>query len=223
MPNLLIVDAVDGDLLREALAEHGHDVQIVDTIAEARQAMAIARPDLMILDYGTEGEGLLLLAKLRDMPVIVSSKQKTPTQAVLSLRAGADDFVGKPYDVWELQERIEAVLRRSGYKRPPPPSVLEIGELVIDKKRYLSTVKGESVPLTRTEFRMLLMLAQRAENVVTREESSQLVWGIPDIGHTLDVHCNRLRRKLFAAGLTNPKLATVYGVGHMLTTEGVNV
>jgi DNA-binding response OmpR family regulator len=129
------------------------------------------------------------------------------------LESGADDYVIKPFTAAQLNARIRAVLRRMGRTDEDP--VLTIGELVIDTRSYEVSVEGRPVELARKEFELLLALARRAGEVVSKRdllaEVWQLAWGSSD--RTVDVHLSWLRRKLGESAAAPRYLHSVRGVG----------
>src|SRR5919201_1667947 len=138
-PTILLVedDPATARMLQDALEIGGYRVHCAPTGAEARAAVEQASPDLMLPDT----DGLLLTSALKsisDSPIIICSARTEQVDRVLGLKLGADDFVPKPFDLDELQARIEAVLRRSGRRRataPAGPEEIRIGELLIVQAR----------------------------------------------------------------------------------------
>lgn len=219
MPTLLVLDPVDGDNIRALLMEHGHTVQVADTVAEALAGMQQTPPDLVVLDHAMEPSGLLLLSKLNGVPAIVCSREQTVRDRVTCLRMGADDFVGKPYDPYELAERVDAVLRRSQPKtgKQEEPKLITLGQVSMNPARALVTVNGTPVHCTPTEFRLLALLLG-TRDVLTHGELSSALWGAYHEVHLCQVHVSRLRIKLTAAGMTDPILATVRARGYQLVS-----
>jgi DNA-binding response OmpR family regulator len=132
---------------------------------------------------------------------------------------GADDFIGKPYDEDELVERVNAVLRRASpslYKENRPTRI-EVGQLMIDPKYHTIRVSDNTVRLTKTEYQLLTLLASQ-QSTVNYETFGESIWGTSDgVSHTINVHMERLRKKLEAAGMTDPMLTTIRGYGYALT------
>jgi len=125
----------------------------------------------------------------------------------------------------ELEARLEAALRREALggtvPRPPEKAVQRIGELVIDEARCQATLGGETLQLTPTEYRLLCALATRPDEVLSRQELAEGVWGYYDtgVGCSLEVHMRRLRAKLDAGGGSAPGIVTVRGFGYRLAGE----
>jgi DNA-binding response OmpR family regulator len=129
--------------------------------------------------------------------------------------------VAKPFDLDELEARIEAVLRRASRVREPPttpPDQIRVAELVISQTRGTVTLGGQAVHLTPTEYRLLVALASRPDEVLSRDSLGQLVWGYQDLGtgHLIDVHIGRLRLKLRRASRSAPVIVTVRGKGYTM-------
>ena len=184
------------------------------------------------------------------VPVIVVSGTVRKRDAVLALKLGADDFIPKPFDVDELLSRIDSALRRTGAERGVAPttpphaalgrwrgsgeaargaptnaqseSVSTVGALTLERARKRATFNGREIPLTPTEYRLLSALISRPDEVLSRRDLAQLVWGYEDasVGRSIDVHIHRLRTKLQRAqeqgGLPGPSVISVRGFGYKL-------
>jgi DNA-binding response OmpR family regulator len=229
--NILLVED-DPDTARsltKALESSGYRVTAVDTGAEARSIIEHIRPDLILLDLMLpDTDGLVLTTALKNLtsaPIIICSARQEQVDRVLGLKLGADDFVAKPFDLDELEARIEAVLRRAQRVRevqPPPPDQIRVDDMLIAQSRGTVTIGGQIVHLTPTEYRLLVALASRPDEVLSRETLGQLVWGYEDLGtgHLIDVHIGRLRLKLRRSSKTAPLIVTVRGKGYTITSEG---
>src|SRR5438067_5035606 len=226
---LLVED--DPDIARslsKALESSGYRVTAVDTGAEARSIIEHVRPDLILLDLMLpDTDGLVLTTALKNLtnaPIIICSARQEQVDRVLGLKLGADDFVAKPFDLDELEARIEAVLRRAQRVRDvpaSPPDQIRVDELLISQSRGTVSIGGQAVHLTPTEYRLLVALATRPDEVLSRETLGQLVWGYQDLGtgHLIDVHIGRLRLKLRRASNAAPVIVTVRGKGYTLGSE----
>jgi DNA-binding response OmpR family regulator len=229
---LLVEDDPDtARSLTKALESSGYRVTAVDTGAEARSIIEHVRPDLILLDLMLpDTDGLVLTTALKTLtnaPIIICSARQEQVDRVLGLKLGADDFVAKPFDLDELEARIEAVLRRASRVREPtamPPDQIRVEHLMISQSRGTVTIAGQAVHLTPTEYRLLVALASRPDEVLSRETLGQLVWGYQDLGtgHLIDVHIGRLRLKLRRASKSAPAIVTVRGKGYTIASESAN-
>jgi DNA-binding response OmpR family regulator len=203
--------------LLTALRHAGYEVHRVGTAEAALKAPAA---DVVLLDLGLpDGDGLDVLRELRrreGTAVITVTARGEERERVLGLRAGADDYVVKPFGTAELLARIEAVLRRTRAARASSESErsLRLGPLVLDAATRVVTLRDVPVSLTRKEFDLLALLAEQPGAVRTRAEILQRVWQSTWQGssRTLDVHVASLRAKLDAPDLVE----TVRGVGYRL-------
>ncbi|MFG3697155.1 response regulator transcription factor [Micromonospora sp. NPDC047620] len=200
--------------LTKALRRRGHEVVPALTAAEAIRADPV---DLVLLDLNLpDRDGLEVCRRLRqadeDVAIIAVSARAEEYDRVAGLRAGADDYVVKPFSMVELQARIEAVMRRA-VRSARTTSQLRVGTLRIDVNARRVWVGDREVSLARKEFDLLVALARQAGAVVPRDRLQldvwQTTWGTR---HNLDVHVAALRGKLDDAGLVE----TVRGVGYRL-------
>ena len=219
--------------LTEVLESVGHQLRHASTASEAKAFIDESQPDLIILDLMLpDADGLVLCADLKARsvaPIVICSASNQTRDRVLGLKLGADDFIAKPFDIEELEARVEAVLRRAGPPKtaaaaaqPQAPSQQErVGELLIDRGRRRVTLGGESLQLTPTEYRLLCALASRPDDVLSREELAQQVWGYADasIGRAIDAHISRLRVKLNAAKASAPHIVSARGFGYRIVAE----
>jgi len=175
------------------------------------------RPDLVVLDLGLPdldgGELLRMLRAVSRVPVIVATARDDDPSMVSALDAGADDYIVKPYSALQLDARIRAVLRRATETEAEAP--VEVGELVIRQRARTVALGGVAVDLTPREFDLLVYLAARAGEVVSKRELLIEVWRQPYGGSdkTVDVHLSWLRRKLGESAQEPRYVHTVRGVG----------
>ncbi|HWD03905.1 MAG TPA: response regulator transcription factor [Amycolatopsis sp.] len=178
--------------------------------------------DVVLLDLGLpDVDGVVLCRRIRavsDVAVIVVSARGEVDDRVQGLRAGADDYLVKPYDVEELLARVEAVRRRRGERADAPAPVIEVGDVKIDLARHEVLVDGESIALSRKEFQVLALVAGARGAVCSREHVLTEVWGHRGAAESrsLDVHVATLRTKLGRPAL----IETVRGVGYRLGGRG---
>jgi two-component system response regulator PrrA len=203
--------------LVRALSERGHAVTTRDTGLAALQAVVDDQPDIVLLDLGlpdVDGQQVLtMLRAVSAVPVVVVSARDRDADVVAALDAGADDYVVKPVGAEQLDARVRAVLRRGA----PVAAEREIvvGGLVIDPGARVAAIEGRTVDLSRKEFDLLLVLAERAGTVVSKRELLAEVWRQPYGGaeRTVDVHLSWLRRKLGESADQPRYLHSVWGVG----------
>jgi len=215
---LLIED--DGSIrsaITRTLTDRGHVVSSSNT---GMSGLAIAvdhPPDVVLLDLGLpDVEGLQVLAMLRavsGIPVIIITARDDDADMVRALDGGADDYVVKPFGTEQLEARLRAVLRRRGSVAVEGPLV--VGGLMINPLTRQVNLDGPPVDLSRKEFDLLLALAQRAGEVVTKRELLAEVWRQAYGGgdRTVDVHLSWLRRKLGETAADPRYLHSVRGVG----------
>ncbi|GAB3478583.1 response regulator transcription factor [Nocardiopsis coralliicola] len=195
----------------------------VERAATAQRALSAATADVVLLDLGLpDADGFDVLRRLRDRPhtaIIAVTARAEERERVRGLRAGADDYVVKPFGINELLARIEAVLRRTRPARAEAPTVppRRVGALTLDAATRQAAVGGVPLQLTRKEFDLLALLAARAPEVVSRDSILDQVWGAAweSSSRTLDTHIAALRGKL---GERAP-IRTVRGVGYRLTEQ----
>lgn len=223
---ILIVedDVATGDYLAKGLVEAGF---AVERAVDGRDGLYLASEagfDLIVADRMLPGiDGLAMVSALRAAgvatPVLILSALATVDHRVDGLRAGADDYLVKPFSFAELSARVEALLRRrerAGGERTP--SRLVVGDMEIDLLARTVTRAGRAIPLGTREFSLLEYLARNAGHVVTRTMMLEKIWNYHfDPGsNVVDVHIGRLRRKL-EDGFPAPILHTVRGAGYRLS------
>ena len=219
--NILIVDDDPQirDVLRVALDRAGFDITCVNDGAAALGAVSRREPDLIILDIGMpEMDGLEVcrtLRRTRDTPVLFLTARSDEIDRVLGLELGADDYVTKPFSPRELVARVKAILKRSGKQTSTQKTPEQVwGILRLQCASHTCEVAGQTVTLTATEMTLLKALMQRPEQVVTRRQLSDAVYGtntqVSD--RTIDSHLRNLRAKLANAGCKDA-LETLHGVG----------
>jgi DNA-binding response OmpR family regulator len=195
---ILVVDD-DPDirgLVRELLDRRGFSVTEAADGQEALRVFFDTRPDLVVLDVAMPGlDGWKTLERLRelsDVPVVMLTAKATELEKTRGLRAGADDYVTKPFGRQELLARVEALLRRTG-ARAAAPEVYSDAFLTIDFAQRTVTAGGQPVDLTPLEFRLLTAFVRHPSQVLTHEQLLELVWG--------DEHAAREQVKLYVGYL----------------------
>jgi two-component system alkaline phosphatase synthesis response regulator PhoP len=224
---LMIVD--DDVEMRTLLAEYfrrlGFEVAEKESGPAALQAVSNDRFDCFILDVAMpEMSGIDLLKKMRDRgidtPALFLTAHDLLDEKVAGFEAGADDYLAKPFSPRELEYRIEALLRR-GQLAPDQTGDgdrMEIGDLVVDKRRHEVSRGGERIDLTPLEFQILELLASEPGRAWSRNDLLDRVWSTEYEGYqrNIDPHINRLRKKLEADPKNPHYVLTVRGVGYKL-------
>lgn len=196
--------------LKPALKAAGYDVLTADTGAQALKAIAVAAPDVVILDLGLPDiEGKDIIKEVRTwsrVPIIVLSARDRESEKIAALDLGADDYVEKPFAIGELIARIRAALRRKAQEADETLRV-EAGDVVVDTLKRVVTRKGEPVRLTPIEYDLLAILVRHAGRVVTHRQLLGSVWGPAHVEDTqyLRVFIGQLRAKI-EADPANPSL-----------------
>lgn len=212
------------ELIRAYLERDGYTVVEASTGQSALDSIGRSSPDLVVLDLGLpdiEGEDLLRAFRRSDVPTIVLTARASEPDRVAGLRAGADDYLVKPFSPRELVARVEAVLRRSGATPSRPATAYGDGLLTVDSEKREVTVRGQEVALTRSEFDLLAVLATRPGRVWSRYELLDRLQGNGFEGYerTVDAHVKNLRRKLGDDSRTPLFVRTVSGVGYKLGVQ----
>jgi two-component system KDP operon response regulator KdpE len=187
-------------VLRTALSTQGYNVRIAANGAEGADIANAWNPDLVITDVSMpEMNGVELCRELRAssaVPIIVLSVRNNEQTKIEALDAGADDYVTKPFSIQELQARVRAQLRRA----PAPaeePSVISLGDFIIDIPQHRVTVRGGDVHLTPKQFDLLVYLAQHTGRVLTHRTLLKAVWGTnANQPEYLRVSIGQLRKKI---------------------------
>ena len=219
--NLLLIED-DVQLAAEIaapLSAQGYEVTRITDGAAGLEAARARDYDLVITDRMLPSlEGLEIVRALRasgdQVPILVLSALDTVDDRVLGLRAGSDDYLGKPFALEELLARVESLLRR---RQPGGETTLRIDDLEIDLLAHRVNRAGREISLTGREFRLLEYLARHAGQVVTRSMLLEAVWDIRFDPQTnlVDVHVSRLRQAV-DRDFERPLIHTVRGVGYML-------
>ena len=204
----------------------GYRVSTASGGAEAVVAARHERPALIVLDLMLPGlSGYEVLQALRsetttrDVAVLMLTAKHEEQDRIRGLSLGADDYLTKPFSPQELVLRAGAILRRVKAGGGHSADALSVGPIGIDRAAHLVTVDARPVELTPTEYRLLLLLAERRGRVQSRARLLETVWdAAPDIQtRTVDMHVQRLRSKLGAAG---DMIETVRGFGYRLSPVG---
>ena len=208
------------ELLQLYLEKEGYAVTVADDGIQGLGKFRAIKPDLVLLDVMMPGmDGWAVCKSIRadgDTPVIMLTAKSDTDDKITGLKAGADDYITKPFEMREVLARIEAVLRRStdvaGEKKARR---LVFDKLVIDMDAFELTVDGKKVDTPPKEMELLFHLASSPNRVYTRNQLLDEVWGFDYFGdtRTVDVHVKRLREKL--EGVSQQwSVKTVWGVGY---------
>jgi DNA-binding response OmpR family regulator len=210
------------EILRAALLEDGHEIQVADDGRTGLELVAAFQPEIVLLDVVLpEIDGLEVCRRLRgfsDAHVIMLTSRDNEVDRVVGLSVGADDYVVKPFYPREVAARVNAVARRSRNPAVDPGSSERVfGDLRVEPDARRVTVAGEEVVLTKTEFGLLDAMTSRPRAVHTREMLRERVWGADWFGddHVVDVHIANLRKKIDRVGCAS-RIETIRGVGFRL-------
>ena len=213
-PNLL-------SIIRKGLAEKNYDVSAALDGATALQLIEENTFDVIVLDVMLPDiNGIEICRRLRAagnfVPILMLTALDSSANIVAGLNAGADDYMSKPFKFGELEARINALARRATIEHKPV-EVLEVDDLVIDKKSKTVTRGGVDIPLTAKEFRLLYYLAKNQGIILSREKILDNVWNINFDMNTnvVDVYINYLRKKVDKPYETK-LIHTIKGLGYIM-------
>lgn len=216
MTKILIVEDEEAisNLIRMSLQKAGYSCEQAMDGESAADRIAEHTYDLVLLDImlpGMNGYELLDYIKTTNMPVIFITAMGTLDDKVKGLKAGADDYITKPFEMVELLARVESVLRR--YHKSEER--IEVDDVIIDIPSRTVTRQGEAVKLTLKEFELLLFLVRNRNIALYRETIYENIWQSEYMGDgmTVDLHIQRLRKKLH----WEDRIHTVYKVGYRFT------
>ena len=220
---ILIVDDDNNiaELVALYLTKECFETKIVNDGEQALKEFHAFHPNLILLDLMLPGiDGYQVCREIRhvsDIPIIMLSAKGETFDKVLGLELGSDDYVIKPFDSKELVARIRAVLRRFNVKSPAVPSnekSVSYPDLTVNLTNYSVTYMGRQVDMPPKELELLYFLASSPNQVFTREQLLDHIWGYEYIGdtRTVDVHIKRLREKI--KDHPSWSIATVWGIGY---------
>jgi two-component system alkaline phosphatase synthesis response regulator PhoP len=223
---ILVVDD-DRDIVRlmcAYLERSGYEVLTAYDGETALHMLRRERPDLLLLDLmlpGRDGMDVTRVVRgdisLAALPIIMLTARVEDQDKIVGLELGADDYVSKPFNPGEVIARVRAVLRRA-QGETTQPSILKVGDLVMDLDRHQVEGAGQPVQLTPTEFALLRALAEQPGHALTRLEMIErgLGYNYEGLERTVDSHVKNLRRKLDETGGAVQRIETVFGVGYRL-------
>ncbi len=210
------------ELISLYLSKEGYETMEIYDGREAVEKIGSFQPDMLLLDLmlpGMDGYKVCTeIRKISDIPVIMLTAKGETFDKVLGLELGADDYMVKPFDPKELVARVKAVLRRYDQKasqKEDKNKKLVFSDLEINISNYTVEYHGEYVDFPPKEFELLHYLAEHPNQVFTREQLLDRIWGYEYIGdtRTVDVHIKRIREKLNKQE-QNWSIKTVWGVGY---------
>lgn len=233
---LVVEDDADiAELIRVNLEELGVEVAHCNDGQEGLDSALSNDYALLILDVMLPNvNGLDICRRVRDaqpeQAIIMLTAKNSETDRVLGLELGADDYMTKPFSVRELQARVRSQLRKvhviqkaATETETNEDDALVIGKLTIDQKTHQAFLDEKELDLTATEFELLLHLANHPNQVFSRAQLLEAVWGYHHSGyeHTVNSHVNRLRAKIEVDAAAPKIVQTVWGVGYKFNLQGV--
>ncbi|GER87560.1 DNA-binding response regulator [Dictyobacter vulcani] len=232
---VLVVDDEDNiiELIRLGLRYEGFQVEVA---SDGEQGIALAQridPDLVILDVMMPGiDGLEVCRRLRsnpttrDIPVLMLTAKDEVGDRIRGLQTGADDYLTKPFDFYELLERIKAILRRQNRSKSSQSEtsgedaaqLLQFGDLRMNTATREVTRSGRQIELTATEYNLLHLFMSHPRQVLDRQTILNRVWGYDFLGETniIEVYVRYLREKIEDSPSSPRLIVTVRGVGYVL-------
>ena len=224
MPETILIaddEASIRDLARLYLEKEGFRVRTAEDGAAALDEVRRDPPALLILDLMMPRlDGWEVCRRVRaesNLPILMLTARDQDIDKIVGLEMGADDYLTKPFNPRELVARVRAILRRAG-AATPTERPRRFGRVEIDPPSREVTVDGEAIVLRAKEFDLLLTLAEHANQVLSREQLLDRVWGYEFYGQTrtVDVHVAHLRERLTGSGL---EIETVWGRGYKLAAR----
>ncbi|MEO8250303.1 MAG: response regulator transcription factor [Burkholderiales bacterium] len=224
-------DAVLRGVMLASLSEAGHRVDVAGTVQQAHHLWSVQHFDAVLLDLNlpesaerahagaAPGNGLSVLRAARSRgdrtPVLVLTARNRTEERVAGLDAGADDYLGKPFDLVEVEARLRALVRRA----LGTEDRVAVGQLVLDRKARRLSLAGSDLPLPAREFEVLWELMTPPGRVVSKRALSDKLSSFDDAlgDNALEAFISRLRKKLAASGA---EIRTLRGLGYMLEAEG---
>lgn len=212
------------ELLKDYLEEEHFEVIVASDGREAIHLYREYRPQLMILDIMLPKlDGMEVCRTIRSessIPIIMLSAKKSDVDKIVGLGIGADDYVVKPFSPGEIIARVKAQLRRANQLSSPAEKseFVRYQDLELNIKAYEVTVRNQPVPFSAKEFEVLRFFALHPNQVLTREQIFQHVWGLGEHGdlNTVTVHIKKIREKIEVDPANPTMIKTVWGVGYKL-------
>lgn len=223
---ILIVEDDDriADFMTRALNAEGHSCTRLATGNEAVDIVRNGDFELILLDLMLPGiSGLDVCQELRfrklETPIIMLTAMDSVEDIIRGLKMGADDYMTKPFDIDELLARIETVCRRQHRVNDEPDPVLQIGDVVLNRKSKTVTVNSADVTLTAKELAILELLMANPDKLFSRERMLNNIWGknVDPLTNVVDVYIGRIRKKLGVD--KSPFIETVRGMGYRIDPQ----
>jgi len=214
-------------MVSDYLRSNGHQVDVAGTLAAGRERLRLGHYDALVLDLMLpDGDGLDLTrelradARLRRLPLLMLTARGEPLDRVLGLELGADDYLAKPFEPRELLARIKALLRRA-QPEPLGDEVLRFGRLEIDLGARQARIDGRACDLTGHQFDLLVVLAQGAGRVLSRDQIMDSLKGHPmeAFDRSIDVHVSRIRACIEDDPKLPKRVLTVRGSGYVFARK----
>lgn len=229
---VLVVDDEDNiiELIRLGLRYEGFEVEVASNGEQGLMLAQRINPDLIILDVMMPGiNGLEVCRRLRsnptttDIPVLMLTAKDDVNDRILGLQTGADDYLTKPFDFYELLERIKAILRRQSRAKlaqngGEAGQTLTFGDLQMHTSTREVSRRGQLIELTATEYNLLHLFMNHPRQVLDRQTILNRVWGYDFLGETniIEVYVRYLREKIEDSPSSPRLIVTVRGVGYIL-------
>jgi len=226
---LIIEDESDiATIIRDYLSVNHFEPYIAQNGHEAIQAIKNSRPDFVILDLSLpDCDGIELCRQIREdsnVAILILSARSSDTDKVLGLGFGADDYMTKPFSLSELVARINAHLRKQDrwlQDNTEKVDLIQIDHMIINKNEYTFSLDQKHIPLSAKEFEMLFFLMKNSNQVFSKTQLLDAVWGYDTYGdeNTITVYIRRLREKIEVNPSCPVYLQTVWGVGYKFSTQ----
>lgn len=226
---LIIEDEDDiATIIRDYLSVNHFEPYIVQTGQEAIQTIKNSPPDFIILDLSLpDYDGIELCRQIREdsnVALLILSARSSDTDKVLGLGFGADDYMTKPFSLSELVARIKAHLRKQDrwlLDNTEKVDLIQIDQMIINKNEYTFSLNQKHIPLSAKEFEMLYFLMKNSNQVFSKTQLLDAVWGYDTYGdeNTITVYIRRLREKIEVNPSCPVYLQTVWGVGYKFSTQ----
>jgi len=219
---VLIIESQNGnpDSISQMLEDEGYATTSVADLDKVYELAVTEKPNIILLDIDSQDEdGWELCRRLKDdydtkkLALIVLSSEKQEDNVVKAFEVGADDFISKPVGQKEITARLKAIIRRLDRSESKK---IKVKDIEIDLDEHKVKKAGKPIDLTYIQFKLLYLLASRRENVFSRKEILEKVWGrkVYVTNRTVDVHIKRLREKLGEYKYPSQYIETIHGTGY---------